>query len=71
MACSLFQYKKTTPTHWIGSNGMEYPINEYMNWGGGITKNGKKDLPEDGYPYRYKYETKPLYLCCQLCECQK
>jgi hypothetical protein len=50
---------------------MEYPINEYMNWGGGIIKNGKKDLPEDGYPYTYKYETKPLYLCCRLCNCKK
>jgi hypothetical protein len=60
LVCFLYKHKKKIPTHWVGVNGEEYPINEYMNWGGNIIKNGKKDLPKEGYPYVYKYETKPL-----------
>lgn len=41
-------------THWIGKDGKEYSINEYMNWGGGVAKNGKKDLPKHNYPYTIK-----------------
>lgn len=71
MVCSLHKYTKSTPTHWVGKDGVEYPIDGWMNWGGGQTKNGKKDLPEDGYPYGVKYKTEQLYKCCQLCDCEK
>ena len=29
-----------------------YPYDEWINIGDGIGRDGKKDLPKDGYPYR-------------------
>ena len=70
MTCSLYKFTKETPTHYIGSTGKEYPINDYMNWGNGETKQAKKDLPMDEYPYTYKYKTELKWKCCQICSCK-
>jgi hypothetical protein len=67
--CGLYQYTKSTPTHYIGKSGEEYLIQELCNWGGGKTKCGKKDLPAEDYPYKLKYRVEPMFKCCTLCDC--
>lgn len=37
---------------YIGKSGKNYSRKEYHNWGEGKTKNNKKDLPIDDYPYK-------------------
>lgn len=69
--CNLSNDKIEIATHWVGKTGNEYPINEYMNWGGGKIEKGKKDLPMDEYPYKIKYKTDYRWLFCRLCKCSK
>lgn len=69
MKCGLYKYTKETATHYVGNDGSEYPIDEYMNWGRGKTERGKKDLPLDKYPYKIKYKTERQFSCCNFCNC--
>ena len=67
--CSLIRHKKSTPTHYVGVDGSEYPVDKWYNWGGGTVKSGKMNLPTEGYPYTIKYKVEPLYMCCRICDC--
>jgi hypothetical protein len=78
--CNLKNYKTEIPTHYVGTKGNEYPIEEYNNhgWGGIKTLNvqnvglvSKNDLPHDEYPYSIKYRTEYMFKCCEVCNCDK
>ena len=71
MKCNLFKLKKEIATHYVGKSGKEYIKDEYSNHGQGNFYRGFLDLPKDDYPYSVKYEIKPLYKCCELCDCEK
>ena len=63
------KYKKETRTHYIGKTGNEYPIEEYNNWGMGVEKRGKRDLPKDEYLYTHKFKAEFVWRICRECNC--
>jgi hypothetical protein len=68
--CNLYKYEKSKPTHWVGSTGTEYSIDEYTNHGyGGIYK-GFLDLPLNEYPYFLKFKVERKFKFCELCNGQ-
>jgi hypothetical protein len=52
-------------THYKASNGMLYTIEEYQNWGTVKERDGKKDLPLEGYPYTRVYEVSKRWEFCR------
>lgn len=63
--CEFCKYVDKKETHWKGSNGILYPIGEYQNWGTGKERDGKKDLPLEGYPYTRVYEVSKRWEFCR------
>jgi hypothetical protein len=54
--CKPYYDHRLKPTHYVSVvSGIEYPIDEYCNWGHGGVERGKKDLPKFEYPYKFKY----------------
>lgn len=38
--------------YYQGKSGNLYEYDKYHNWGNNKTKNGKKDLPQNEYPFK-------------------
>ena len=70
MICGLSKYKVEIKTHYVGVTGKEYSVEEFGNFGGGIIKRGKKDLPSNEYPYSIKYKFEYRFKICRECKCK-
>ena len=60
MAKKFIEPPRPKPEYWKSlKTGNLYLCADYHNWGGGVRKRGKEDLPADEYPYTLVY-SKPV-----------